>query len=158
MIRFAKAMLSCITILPLAATTLAAQAAEQNMQSKVVGQKQASPTQFDGSVFYTYFAGQTIGTKDTLTGVAVIEPGHEVHPPHKHVEEEFLMVIEGEGEWSLNGEVFAAKKGDILYAAPWDVHGVFNTGKTPLKFVVMKWNSKGVELPKEVTAKASESK
>ena len=30
------------------------------------------------------------------------------------------------------------------HAAPWDVHGIRNTGRAPLRFVVWKWNSKGV--------------
>lgn len=149
--RLTKLMQSTVVLFTFLAGNLAAQSPDENMPSSVVGHAQASPTQFEGSVFYTYFAGQTIGTKDTLTGVAVIEPGHEIHPPHKHAEEEFLMVIEGSGEWTVNGEVFPAKKGDILYAAPWDLHGVFNSGKTPLKFVVMKWSSKGIAVPTEST-------
>jgi len=82
-----------------------------------------------------------------LTGVAVIKPGMEIHPPHQHAEEEYLMVTEGQGTWHLNGKTFAAQKGDILYAAPWDVHGIKNTGTTPLTFVVWKWNNKGLALP-----------
>lgn len=120
-----------------------------DLKSEVVPMDDAKITKFDGSVFYSYFEGKTYGTKDTLTGVAVIEPGKEVHPPHKHAEEEFLMVIEGSGEWTLNDKTFKAKAGDILYAAPWDLHGVFNSGSTPLKFVVMKWNNKGVPVQPE---------
>jgi len=117
--------------------------------SSIVSQSEAQPTQYDGSVFYTYSQGDTVGIKDHITGVAVIEPGKEIHPAHKHAEEEFLMIIEGEGEWTLNGKKLKAKTGDILYAAPWDMHGVFNSGDTPLKFVVMKWSSKGLPTPKE---------
>ena len=54
------------------------------------------------------------------------------------------MVVEGRGTWSLNGRESPAKAGDIQYAAPWDMHGIKNTGRTPLRFVVWKWNSKGV--------------
>jgi oxalate decarboxylase/phosphoglucose isomerase-like protein (cupin superfamily) len=35
----------------------------------------------------------------------------------------------------------------MQYAAPWDIHGVTNTGSKPLTFVVWKWNSKGVAVP-----------
>ncbi|MGH7455310.1 MAG: cupin domain-containing protein [bacterium] len=77
----------------------------------------------------------------------MIKPGQEIHPPHQHAEEEFLMIIEGQGTWHLNGKTFAAHKGDVLYAAPWDMHGIKNTGKTSLSFVVWKWNNKGVAPP-----------
>ena len=36
----------------------------------------------------------------------------------------------------------------MMYAEPWDWHGITNTGDTPLTFFVVKWDNKGVELPK----------
>lgn len=95
--------------------------------------------------FYTYYSGQSYGTTDALAGVAVLKPGFEIHPPHQHAEEEYLTVIEGEGVWHLNGREQRAVAGDMLYAAPWDFHGVKNTGTVPLRFVVWKWNSRGVK-------------
>ncbi len=55
------------------------------------------------------------------------------------------MVTEGTGTWHLNGTEFKAVAGDMLYAAPWEIHGIKNTGDTPLVFVVWKWNNKGWE-------------
>lgn len=136
-------------LLPLAGLTAAERDAAGNLSSAVVTQDKAARIAYPGSIFYNYFQGETVGTTNALTGVAVIEPGHEIHPPHKHAEEEYLMIIEGEGRWVLNGREFAAKAGDILYAAPWDLHGIFNTGSKPLKFVVFKWSSKGVPIPPE---------
>ena len=107
----------------------------------------ASREDFEWGSFYTYYTGETYGTMDTLTGVAIIKPGMQIHPPHVHVEEEYLMVTQGEGMWHLKGEELPAKAGDILYAAPWEIHGITNTGSEPMTFVVWKWNSKGVELP-----------
>jgi mannose-6-phosphate isomerase-like protein (cupin superfamily) len=93
----------------------------------------------------TYFAGESYSTQDALAAVAVINPGQEIHPPHVHAEEEYLMVLEGSGTWSVEGTEFPAKAGDMLYAAPWDEHGIRNSGKVPLRFVVFKWNPKPVE-------------
>ncbi len=99
--------------------------------------------------FVKYYEGETRGTRELLSGTAEIKPGMEIHPPHTHAEEEFLMVLEGQGEWTVGTETFAAKTGDMLYAAPWDSHGIKNTGDTTLKFVFWKWNSKGMETPPE---------
>jgi mannose-6-phosphate isomerase-like protein (cupin superfamily) len=118
-------------------------------KSAVVSRDKATEEINEWGNFYTYYTGETYGTKDLLTGVAVIKPGMEIHPPHTHAEEEFLMIIEGEGKWHLNGKEFPAKEGDILYAEPWDIHGISNTGEKPLKFVIWKWNNKGVEVPAE---------
>ena len=138
----------------LALTCLSTVAAEPDQPSQIVTQAEAKAEKGDGYVFYSYFTKPTFGTQDALTGVAVIEPGKEIHPPHIHAEEEYLMVIEGEGVWSLKDKDIPAKAGDILYAAPWDSHGIRNTGKVPLKFVVMKWHSKGVPVPVDPAAKA----
>ncbi len=121
------------------------------MPSAVVSQREAVKEVFDWGTFYTYYQDETYGTKDVLTGVAVIKPGRRIHPPHRHAEEEYLMVTEGEGTWHLNGKTYEAQPGDILYAAPWDVHGIKNTGEVPLTFVVWKWNSKGVPQPVDPT-------
>ena len=99
---------------------------------------------FDWGTLVTYFAGDSYAATDSLTAIAIINPGMEIHPPHVHSEEEYLMVLEGEGTWSVKGEEFPAEAGDVLYAAPWDEHGIRNTGDEPLRFVVFKWNPKPV--------------
>lgn len=119
--------------------------------SAIVSQQQAKREDSAWGSLYTYYEGESYGTKDGLTAVAVIKPGQEIHPPHEHAEEEYLMVLEGSGTWHLNGKDSPARAGDIQYSAPWDVHGIKNTGSTPLKFVVWKWNSKGVAVPKKGT-------
>ena len=116
--------------------------AAPNIDTAVVSEKQAKYDKFDWGKLYTYFEGESAGTKDALTAVAVILPGMEIHPPHKHQEEEYLMVLEGQGTWTVGDKDFPASAGDILYATPWDLHGIKNTGDKPLKFVVFKWGYK----------------
>ncbi len=135
------------SVLVLFAGVKFSQSPGNQLPSAVVTAQQAKTEHADWGSFSTYFQGETYGTREALTGVAVIKPGQEIHPPHQHAEEEYLMVIAGEGTWHLNGKNFAARQDDILYAAPWDLHGLKNTGKAPLKFVVWKWNNKGVTLP-----------
>ncbi len=115
--------------------------------SAIVPQAQSKQEQFDWGKMYTYFEGENFSSKTDLAAVAVIEPGKQIHPPHQHADEEYLMVVSGEGTWTLNKQTKPAHAGDMLYAAPWDLHGITNTGKTPLRFVVWKWSSKGVESP-----------
>ena len=116
-----------------------------SQSSAIRAQTDATAEQHEWGTFYTYYSGQSYGTTDALAGVAVLKPGFEIHPPHQHAEEEYLTLVEGEGVWHLNGREQRAVAGDMLYAAPWDFHGVKNTGTTPLRFVVWKWNSRGVK-------------
>lgn len=113
-----------------------------DIDTGVVSEKEAKVDHFEWGKLISYYQGTSYATKDALTAVAVINPKMEIHPPHKHYEEEYLMVLEGEGTWSVKGKTFAAKAGDILYAKPWDMHGITNTGDKPLKFIVFKWGYK----------------
>lgn len=111
------------------------------LSSNIAKLKDASVSNYDGAKFYLHMLGSTHGTVKSLAGYAEIEPGNEVHPAHKHQDEEFLMIIGGEGTWNLNGVVSPANTGDMLYTAPCDLHGIFNSGTVPLKFVVWRWSS-----------------
>jgi mannose-6-phosphate isomerase-like protein (cupin superfamily) len=64
-----------------------------------------------------------------------------------------MEITEGEGTWHLNGKDVPAKKGDVVYAAPWDFHGLTNTGSKPLTFFVVKWGAKGLKAPEKPASK-----
>jgi mannose-6-phosphate isomerase-like protein (cupin superfamily) len=91
----------------------------------------------------------TYGLKDVSSGILSIFPGNEAHPPHQHVEEEFLLITKGSGTWNINGKEIKAKTGDLLYASPWDMHGIYNSDTTNLEFFFVKWNNKGLPLPED---------
>ncbi len=125
----------------------AARLMQPKIRTSVLSRTDITPEQNDWGTFLKYFEGVSSGTHNVLTGVAEIKAGWEIHPPHVHSEEEYLMVVEGEGTWTINGESFPAKPGDMLYAAPWESHGIRNTGDTTLKFVFWKWQSSGIPEP-----------
>lgn len=126
---------------------LAAAGAGEPLKSKIVGFEEARATRADWGEIRRYFTGETFGTKDVLTAVAVVEPGKSVHKAHRHAQEEYLIVGEGSGTWSLNGKESPAQRGDILYAEPWVYHGLKNSGDKPLIFVVVRYNAKGLKPP-----------
>jgi mannose-6-phosphate isomerase-like protein (cupin superfamily) len=138
------AVTAAVTLALAAGVAAAARRPAADQPSAIRAQAEARRADADWGTLYTYFDGESYGTRDGLAAVAVIKPGREIHPPHEHAEEEYLMVLEGEGTWHLNGRERRARAGDMQYAAPWDVHGIRNTGRTPLRFVVWKWNTKGV--------------
>jgi len=117
------------------------------LTSQVVRWDEAASRTSDWGEFRRYYTGETFGTKNVLTAVAVVEPGKAVHRAHRHAEEEYLVLVDGSGTWSLDGKEIPAQQGDILYAEPWVYHGLTNTGSKQLIFVVVRFNSKGVELP-----------
>ncbi|MCX8037714.1 MAG: cupin domain-containing protein [Candidatus Sumerlaeia bacterium] len=118
----------------------------QPQKSQIIRQAETPVTEADWGKMYRYFAGESGETRNVLVAVAVVQPGKAVHRAHRHVMEEYLMLVEGEGTWSLDGKETPAKAGDILYVAPWVYHGLTNTGSKPLTFAVFRYNSKGMEL------------
>jgi quercetin dioxygenase-like cupin family protein len=56
-------------------------------------------------------------------------------PPHRHTCEEVVVVLEGEGELALDGELQAFGPGSILVLPANVDHRIMNTGRTPLTIV-----------------------
>jgi mannose-6-phosphate isomerase-like protein (cupin superfamily) len=100
---------------------------------------------------YTSGNTKTYGTENMFTALTDVLPGESVHPSHRHGDEEFLLISRGEGMWLLKGDTIQAKSGDLLYADPWDFHGLVNTGRDTLTFFVIKWKNRGMDMPKEPT-------
>ena len=117
------------------------------LKSRIVRFEDAEPLRADWGELRCYFRGQTHATKDVLTAVATVKPGKAVHASHRHAQEEYLVVAQGTGTWSLDGKQTPAKPGDVLYVEPWVYHGLINTGDEPLVFMVVRYNGKGVEIP-----------
>jgi len=115
--------------------------------SALVRSDDAVPTRGDWGGWLRYFRGDTHGTRDMVVLAVTLKPGQAPHPPHRHAEEEFMILAEGSGTWHLDGKESPARKGDVVYAAPWTMHGIKNTGETPLTYYMVKWNNKGVEAP-----------
>ena len=61
------------------------------------------------------------------------------HPPHRHPEEEFLIVTAGTGEIECAGVTTQVGPGAMMYCAGGTLHGITNTGKVPMTFYWSKW-------------------
>ncbi|MBL7139650.1 MAG: cupin domain-containing protein [Planctomycetes bacterium] len=126
------------------------------LKSQIIPWDDARANVADWGEMRRYFTGQTGATQNVLVAVAVVKPGMAVHKAHRHAEEEYLALVEGTGVWSLDGKEFPAKRGDILYAEPWVYHGLTNTGETPLTFIVVRYNGKGVDVPPQPDERPNE--
>ena len=125
---------------------------DKDISSQIISRAEADHSSEEWGEFIVYTpenGTNTYGTKNMLTAVAEIKPGQQIHPPHQHTAEEFIYILEGNGVWSMEGQEIPLKAGDVMYAEPWDWHGLKNTGETTLKFFVVKWDSKGVKMPKQ---------
>src|SRR5262245_7439434 len=96
-----------------------------------------------GCRVFVHYNGPTDQLNGMCTGMAVLDPGVSPHPPHRHPEEEFLIVSEGTGEIECDGKTTQVGPGSIMYCAGNVLHGIVNTGKVPMTFYWSKWLAKG---------------
>ena len=91
-----------------------------------------------GAKAYVNFNGPTNQLAALAAGAVTLEPGAQPHPPHRHPEEEVMIVGEGTGEFSVNGVATPVKAGDMVFAEANVLHGVRNTGTSRMTFYFMK--------------------
>jgi mannose-6-phosphate isomerase-like protein (cupin superfamily) len=98
----------------------------------------------DGCEVFLHYNGPTDQLSGLCAGMAVLDPGATPHPPHRHPEEEFLIIASGNGEIYVAGETTHAGPGAIMYVAGNTEHGIRNTGTVPMTFYFSKWLARGV--------------
>ncbi len=89
----------------------------------------------------TFFEGATGQLKSLTVGSIALNPGDEPHPPHKHPEEEILLITAGHGAISIEGKATPVKTGDLMYAAN-RLHGIKAAQDSPVTFYYFKWLGK----------------
>ena len=88
-----------------------------------------------------YYEGATDQLKSMTAGSLRLNAGATPHPPHSHPEEEFMLITEGTGEMTVEGKPVKVGPGVMMYCAANKLHGIVNTGKTPLLFYFWKWQA-----------------
>jgi mannose-6-phosphate isomerase-like protein (cupin superfamily) len=109
------------------------------LRDGVLDLAQVTPRVEDGCRVFVHYNGPTDQLSGMCTGMAVLDPGASPHPPHRHPEEEFLIIAAGTGEIECDGKVSEVGPGAIMYCAGNVLHGITNSGKVPLTFYWSKW-------------------
>src|ERR1700723_1726894 len=91
-----------------------------------------------GARAYVEFNGPTEQLAALASGFVTLEPGAQPHPPHRHPEEEIMIVGGGTGEFFLDGVTTQVKTGDMVFAEANVLHGVRNTGQASMTFYFIK--------------------
>ncbi|WP_458117246.1 cupin domain-containing protein [Arthrobacter sp. D2-10] len=62
--------------------------------------------------------------------------GHETAPEHRHSQNAFRFVVEGEGVWTVvNGDPVRMSRGDFLLTPGWNFHGHHNETDKPMAWI-----------------------
>ena len=93
------------------------------------------------------FRGPTATLEELEMHVTTLKPGMASHPPHKHPNEELVIIKEGTVEALINGEWKRVGPGSVIFNESNILHGLRNVGNDTATYHVINWRS--AETPKE---------
>ncbi|HYO81521.1 MAG TPA: cupin domain-containing protein [Bryobacteraceae bacterium] len=125
----------------MAALPFSAVAAAAKLPNETMPEGTAKLTREPFGDLRIYFDGPTDQLKQMTAGSLRLKAGASPHPPHQHPEEEFMVITEGTGEISIEGKITRVSPGVMMYCGANKLHGIVNTGKTPLLFYFYKWSA-----------------
>jgi len=87
---------------------------------------------------------QPTATLDELEmHITTLKPGIASHEPHKHVNEELIIIREGTVETLSDGVWKRVGPGSVIFNASNSLHALKNVGTTPAVYHVINWSSPG---------------
>jgi len=90
-----------------------------------------------------FFRSPTATLDELECHVTTLNPGAQSHPPHKHPNEELVIVREGTVEVLMNGEWKRVGPGSVIFNASNQLHALRNVGAGPATYHVINWQSPG---------------
>jgi XRE family transcriptional regulator, regulator of sulfur utilization len=91
---------------------------------------------------YRHVVRQPTRTLDELEmHITTLKPRTTSHAPHKHANEELVIVKEGTLQAHVNGQEIVVGPGSVLFFASQQPHAVQNIGDTPATYHVINWKS-----------------
>ena len=101
---------------------------------------------------YQLFGGSTPVVDHMNCHVSVLSGGHCPHPPHKHDDEELLIILDGEAELVISDEasvdgarIERVRPGSFAYYPAHQHHTIRNGGTPPVTYTMFKWRLAGAK-------------
>jgi quercetin dioxygenase-like cupin family protein len=114
------------------------------MQSSAFDWNAIPATQTDVGSVRQFFRSSTATLDELECHVTTLKPGAQSHPPHKHPNEELVIIREGTVECLVNGEWKRLGPGSVIFNASNQLHALRNVGTVPATYHVINWQSPGM--------------
>jgi quercetin dioxygenase-like cupin family protein len=85
--------------------------------------------------------GPTATLEELEMHATTLNPGQASHPPHKHPNEELVILDKGTVEALVNGEWKRLGPGSVIFNASNVMHALRNVGDTPAQYHVINWRT-----------------
>jgi len=70
-----------------------------------------------------------------------LNPGFDSHAPHTHKEEEIVLLLKGNVEMYIAGELYKAVPGDVIFLSSGVSHALKNTGNEQCEYFAFQWRN-----------------
>lgn len=84
------------------------------------------------------FDAPTPALADLECHITTLNPGESPHPPHRHPDEELMIIKEGTVAALQGDKTNIVTTGGIIFEASNEFHGLKNVGTTPATYFVIK--------------------
>ncbi len=111
------------------------------MQSTVFDWNSIAVKQTDVGNVRQFFRTPVATLDELELHVTTLNPGLSSHAPHKHANEELVIIKEGNVEVLSNFEWKKAGPGSVIFNASNQMHALKNIGTTPAVYHVINWKS-----------------
>jgi mannose-6-phosphate isomerase-like protein (cupin superfamily) len=92
------------------------------------------------------FDGSTPNLSHMAAHVSVLNSNHSPHKPHAHVDEELMIVLDGEAELVIQATADSAtprlerlRRGSFVYYSAFQFHTIRNPTSAPIRYLMFKW-------------------
>ena len=89
----------------------------------------------------SFFTMRTATLDQLEVHETTLNPGKSPHPPHKHPNEEMLVIRQGTVEALVKGEWKRIGPGSVIFNASNQLHGIRNVGSEPAIYTVINFKT-----------------
>lgn len=89
----------------------------------------------------SFFSTPTATLENLELHVTTLNPGQQPHQPHRHPNEEMIIIRQGTVETLSNGEWKRVGPGSVIFNGSNQLHGLKNIGSEPAIYHVINWKS-----------------
>lgn len=87
------------------------------------------------------FTARTATLEQLEVHVTTLDPGKSPHPPHRHPNEEMIIIRQGTLETLSNGEWKRVGPGSVIFNGSNQLHGLRNVGTDQAIYHVVNWKT-----------------
>jgi XRE family transcriptional regulator, regulator of sulfur utilization len=96
-----------------------------------------------GGKRWQIFQAPTVTLEELEMHVTEVPGGQASHAPHRHYDEEIIIIRQGTFEVFSDGKLTKVGPGGVIFHASQTLHGLKNIGDGPGNYHVIRWKSKG---------------